>query len=331
MQLRTVLLLLVALSMAGATAFLVNGWLTANKTPVVQAGEAPAPKPMTEVLVATEELMTGTFLKPDHLEWRPWPKDGINEGYYVKGQSTAADFEGAIVRSRLYPGEPITKRRVVHPGEKGFLAAVLEPGLRAIAVPVDATSGVAGFVFPGDLVDVLLTLRANVRPDEEEGGQAEVRHFSQTLLSGIRVLGVDQVVDNENNGPRVAKTATLEVTSRQAERIAVALQLGELSLTLHSIGREGPEAAPEILIGGANADTTADTSADTTGRESTGTTARTAARADGAAPGGGQAATYTRDMDVLDMMGDPWGLPYPNGVGPKVNIVRGSDSSVARF
>ncbi|HOT83187.1 MAG TPA: Flp pilus assembly protein CpaB, partial [Candidatus Defluviicoccus seviourii] len=161
MQLRSVLLLVVALAMAGTTAFLVNGWVSkrqpvAEVRPVVQ--EPAVPK--IEILVAKGELATGTFLKPDQLRWQPWPEDGVNEGYFVKGKVSEKDFDGSVVRARLYAGEPITKERVIHAGEQGFLAAVLEPGKRAISVPVDATRGVAGFVFPGDLVDVLLSLKS---------------------------------------------------------------------------------------------------------------------------------------------------------------------------
>ncbi|HRW59300.1 MAG TPA: Flp pilus assembly protein CpaB [Defluviicoccus sp.] len=306
MQLRSVLLLVVALAMAGTTAFLVNGWVSkrqpvAEVRPVVQ--EPAVPK--IEILVAKGELATGTFLKPDQLRWQPWPEDGVNEGYFVKGKVSEKDFDGSVVRARLYAGEPITKERVIHAGEQGFLAAVLEPGKRAISVPVDATRGVAGFVFPGDLVDVLLSLKSSVTSEAEGGGGgAATRFFSQTILSGVRVLGVDQAVDSEGGKPKVAKTATLEVTPKQAERIAVALELGELSLTLHSISK--PEADLEGLT-------------------------RAASKGNGVGPAPAPAKSYTRDMDVLEMIGDPWGLPVPNGLGQKANVVRGSESQVVRF
>lgn len=304
MQMRSVLLLGVALAMAGATAFLVNGWVSNRHQAAEARPAAPAPAvPKIEILVANADLATGTFLKPDQLRWQPWPEDGVNGGYFVKGKAAEKDFEGSVVRSRLYAGEPITKERVVYAGEQGFLAAVLEPGKRAISVPVDATRGVAGFVFPGDLVDVLLSLKSSVTSEEEGGGGgAATRFFSQTILSGVRVLGVDQAVDSEGGKPKVAKTATLEVTPKQAERIAVALELGELSLTLHSIAK--PEADLEGLT-------------------------RTASKGNGIAPA--PAKSYTRDMDVLEMIGDPWGLPVPNGLGQKANVVRGSESKVVRF
>ncbi|MCP5365588.1 MAG: Flp pilus assembly protein CpaB [Hyphomicrobiales bacterium] len=297
MQMRTIILLVVALAMAGGTAFMAKSWLESNKpVPQVQKTE-PVEEEMAEILVATKELATGMFIKPDHLRWQKWPEEGVSDNYIVKGEGSGEEsFAGAVVRSRLYVGEPITADRVVHPGEQGFLAAVLEPGKRAISVPVDATRGVAGFVFPGDQVDVLLTIKVSVIA-EEEGGQAETRYFSQTLMDAVRVLGVDQDVDNEGGGARVAKTATLEVTPKQAERIAVALELGELSLTLHSIAKEDEDGTTKVAQ------------------------ASKQRRKD----------SYTRDVDVLDMMGDPMGLPYPNGFGPQATVIRGAEANSVRF
>jgi pilus assembly protein CpaB len=306
MQLRSILLLLVAVATAGGTAFMVNGLLTDSRQPTTEAEQAVVPQtPMTEVLVTKKEIAVGTFIKPEHLRWQPWPEEGLNGGYVVKGQATEKDFEGAVVRTRLYAGEPITKERVIHPGEQGFLAAVLEPGKRAVSVPVDATSGVAGFVFPGDRVDVLLTLKSTVATEEEGSSSSATRYFSQTLLTDVRVLGIDQAVDKEAGGAKVAKTATFEVTPKQAERIAVALQAGELSLALHSIARQ--EADLDAL------------------------TSKNATEGGKTQAAGVATRTYTRDMDVLDMMGDPLGLPYPSGVGPKVNIIRGGETKVVRF
>jgi pilus assembly protein CpaB len=237
MNLRTILLLVFALGAAGATAFVANALMGGKSEPVV----ASAPRqeqPKTFVLVAKEELPTGTFIKPDALTWQQWPEDGVREGYLVQGQSSESDLEGAVVRTRLFAGEPITSERVVHAGEQGFLAAVLEPGKRAVSVPVDATRGVAGFVFPGDWVDVVLSMKTQVSVMDGDKKEKETRYFSETLLPGVRVLGIDQIIDNTDGQARVAKTATLEVTSKQAEAIAIALEIGTLSLSLHSLVRE---------------------------------------------------------------------------------------------
>ncbi len=302
MQPRSVILLVVALVLAGGTAFLVNGWLAANRQVVVEQTPAAPPPPRTEVLVVKEEIATGTFLRSEHLRWQTWPEDGVAKGYIVRGKGSEKDLEGAVVRARLYAGEPVTPERVVHRGEQGFLAAVLEPGKRAVALPVDATRGVGGFIFPGDLVDVLLTVKSSVQAESDDGAKPETRYFSQTLLAGVRVIGIDQAIDSDGATAKVAKTATVEVTPKEAERITIALELGELSLTLHSIARNDGDATA---------------AADNRKPDKAG------------APAG--VRTYTRDTDVLDMMGDPWGLPYPNGVGPKVTIVRGGDAKIVRF
>src|SRR5512132_1291850 len=207
MNIRTVVLLTVALAVAGLTALLVNGWLAGQKLVVqVQAPAVAAPPPPPEILVAKKALPAGTFVKPDELEWRPWPQEGLTEAYLVKGKAGEKDLAGAVVRTQLYAGEPITTARVVHPGEQGFLAAVLDPGKRAVAVPVDDTSVVAGFVFPCDFVDVILTVKRTVSDEGSEGN--ETRQFSETLLSDVRVLAIDQTLDNNSGAAKGGKNAT---------------------------------------------------------------------------------------------------------------------------
>lgn len=297
---RTILLLLLAASTAGGTAWFVNGQLNKRSAPPIVAA-APAPTPMTEILVAKKELATGTFIKPEFVTWQIWPKDAVAAGYLVKGTVPEHDLAGAVVRSRLYAGEPLTKDRVLHPGEKGFLAAVIETGKRAVAVPVDATSGVGGFVFPGDSVDVLLTLGRAVEVEDDGSNKKEKRHFSQTLLTDVRVLGIDQTIDGQGASAKVAKTATLEVTPKQAEKLAVARGLGDLSLSLRSIGRNEVELEALTAL----------------------------ARHRSQAPG--TAGSYTRDSDILSMIGDPLGLPMPGVSSARLNILRGSEATVVRY
>lgn len=299
MNIRRLLPLGVALAIAGVTAWVVNGQL-AQRKPVAEAALAPtvsAPE-LPEVLVAKTALPAGTFITTDQLVWRPWPKDGIDEAYLVRGKAAEKDLSGAVVRAHLHAGEPITASRVVHPGEQGFLAAVLEPGQRAVTMPLDPASGVAGFVFPGDFVDVLFTLKRTVAGEGEDA--AEVRQFSQTLLTDVRVLAIDQTLDNENASAKVGKTATLQVTTRQAERVVLAMSMGTLSLSLRSLTRgetDGQRPAAE------------------------GQWSRPRTAGD----------TYTRDTDVLFMIGDPLGLPPPASLRRKVVVMRGSESKQDRF
>ncbi|WP_420418987.1 Flp pilus assembly protein CpaB [Pacificispira sp.] len=172
----------------------------------------------------------GTFLNLDQFVWTPFPSSNLPETYLTRATLGEEGLTGAVIRGAITSGEPLTSGRVIRPGDRGFLAAVLRPGLRAVSVPVDATTGIAGFVFPGDRVDLLLT-------HEIELSQRVKRLATETVLTDIRVLAVDQRTDDTEGEPTLAKTATLEVDSKSAEVIAVALRMGRLSLALRSLAQ----------------------------------------------------------------------------------------------
>lgn len=241
MNIRTFLFLGAALIMAGATAFLARGWLDAQRAALLasmqqpQEQGSPAP-PTTYVLVAQNHMPTGHFVQPEDLSWQAWPEDTLMFGYVRKGEGSIELFVGTVVRTPMTPGEPITEARVVRPGERGFLAAVLNPGMRAVAAKIDATSGVAGFIFPGDRVDIILTHSVKIvglnptDPDEEI-----TRKAGETVLHDVRVLAINQTTYNEEGQPLVGKTVTLEVTPKQAEMVRVTAAMGRLSLSLRSL------------------------------------------------------------------------------------------------
>ena len=229
MPLRRILLIALALCAAGVTIAIGHAWRAPER--VAQA-PAPVESKNTRILVASGSLSAGQFIRPENLHWQVWPPEGLNPLYAVEGKAKIEDYVGAVVRSAMGDGEPVTEGRLVRPGDRGFLAAVLTPGYRALTVPVTVSSGLAGFVFPGDHVDLLLTMTI-----AESGGEKRQRHAAETLLTDLRVLAVDQRVDDQSKDVVVAKTATLEVTPKQAETIAVAADIGTLSLTLRSIGR----------------------------------------------------------------------------------------------
>jgi pilus assembly protein CpaB len=299
------LLLVLALGAAGAAAYVVNGLVArrpAAPAPVA-AAQQPVVNPTVKVLVAKRELPTGTFVKAADLDWRDWPEAGLPETFTRTGKGSEKDFEGAVVRSHLFAGEPIVHNRLVQPGDRGFLAAVLTPGRRAVAVPIDATRGAGGFIFPGDRVDVLLSLKQT--PALEDGEASGTRYFAETLLNDVRVLAIDQSVNLQNGQAKTGKTATLEVTPKQAEQLAVGSSLGDLSLSLRSLQMPaGPHAASSLAPPG------------------DGGLSRATPLAPAATPGSHPA--YTRDTDVLFMIGDPLGLPPVGGFKKKVNVLRGS-------
>ena len=156
MRARTLILLLVAVMLAGGTGMLVRSRLAQRRT--VEAEAAPMPPPAQKsILVARGAIARGQIVKPADVAWQIWPDASVDRAYIQKGTKTIEDFTGWVAREPLGPGEPVTENKMVAPGSRGFLAAVLRPGMRAVSVPVTRTSGISGFVFPGDQVDILIT------------------------------------------------------------------------------------------------------------------------------------------------------------------------------
>lgn len=182
------------------------------------------------VLVTKSNLQPGTFIKiNDHLAFIDMRGKSEKPEWLRKKDINISNFEGAVVRSLLKAGEPLDKAKVVTPKEGGFMSAVLYPGMRAISVGVNVVSANAGFIFPGDRVDLLLT-------HEIGSTEGNTSHVTETVTENVRVLAIDQQVNNVNNKAFVPKTVTLEVTPKQAEEILVAQELGKISLILRSQG-----------------------------------------------------------------------------------------------
>jgi pilus assembly protein CpaB len=236
MGLRRIIVLLIAVVAAGGTAMYARSWIEGQQTNIA-AVAAPAPEQKHEVLVAELDLAAGSFVKPQHLRWQRWPTDDVPDTYVLKGVRPDDEMIGAVVRSRIATGEPITDGAVVKPGDRGFLAAVLNPGMRAVSVPITPTSANSGLIFPGDRIDLILT--QTLLPSEGEGG---ARRVSETVLKNIRIIAMgvetgDDAEAGKNN--EKAKTATFEVTPAQAETVALLTELGKLSLSLRSLAVDG--------------------------------------------------------------------------------------------
>ena len=247
MDVKKVALLIGALVIAVVTAVMAKNMFTgagaeqANAAPVVPAG----PK----VLVAKKALPVGTIIDAESLGFQAWPKELVQNAYYTEG-TPDADVQkliGTVVRNPITAGQPLTKGALVGPNDRGFLAAALGPGMRAVTVPVSNTSGVAGFIFPGDRVDMVLT------QDVAGGGEGPPLKVSETVIRNLRVLATDQRVDSKNEeGKTVVKTfstVTLEATPRIAEKIAVAQSMGSLSLALRSIADNTAELERAVAAG----------------------------------------------------------------------------------
>ncbi|UUL81394.1 Flp pilus assembly protein CpaB [Sphingomonas qomolangmaensis] len=244
---RKIILLVGALVIAAVTAFMARTLMQGSAAPVAGAQQA-APVSSVKVLVATRALPVGTILGPESMKFQPWPEELIQNAYHLEGQTDLKALQGTVVRFAVPAGQPIAQGSLVRPGDRGFLAAALGPGMRAVTVPVSAQSAVAGFVFPGDRVDLILTQSV------PGGGDGEPLKASETVLRNLRVLATDQRVDNQTDeaGKTVVSTystVTVEVTPKIAEKIAVAQTVGDLSLSLRSIADNATELEEAIASG----------------------------------------------------------------------------------
>jgi pilus assembly protein CpaB len=216
---------------AGGVAALLAG--RSEKPPA-----APAPQqvqiPAVEVLVARGDIGLGQTVSGGDMQWVSWPANAASGNFITKTNRPDAleSLSGAIARAPFVAGEPIRDAKLVQAKGSGFMAAILPPGMRAASVAIAPETGAGGFILPNDRVDVILTQRD--RAAEKLTG-SEV-HVSETILKNVRVLAIDQNVE-EKNGQRVVigKTATLELSPGQTESLSLAQKLGSISLALRSI------------------------------------------------------------------------------------------------
>jgi len=247
MDVKKVALLIGALVIAVVTAVMAKNMFTGAGAE--QAAAAPVVPMGPKVLVARKALPVGTIIDAESLAFQAWPKELVQNAYYTEG-APDADMQkliGTVVRNPVTAGQPLTKGSMVGPNDRGFLAAALGPGMRAVTVPVSLTSGVAGFIFPGDRVDMVLT------QEVQGGGDGPPLKVSETIIRNLRVLATDQRIDSKNEeGKTEVKTfatVTFEATPRIAEKIAVSQSMGSLSLALRSIADNSAELERAVAAG----------------------------------------------------------------------------------
>ncbi|HYJ81813.1 MAG TPA: Flp pilus assembly protein CpaB [Allosphingosinicella sp.] len=247
MDVKKLMLLIGALIVAAVTAVTAKNMFSGAGAP--SAAAKPAIPAGPEVLVATRSLPVGTIIDAEAFRFQRWPEGLVQPAYYIKGKPGVrpADLVGTVVRNEITAGQPFTQGSLIKPGERGFLAAALGPGMRAVTVAVSATSGVAGFVFPGDRVDIVLT------QEVAGGGDGTPLKVSETVMRNVRVLATDQRMDAKGeDGKAVVQRfsmVTLEATPKIAEKIAVAQRIGDLSLSLRSLADNSAELERAIASG----------------------------------------------------------------------------------
>ena len=248
MDVKKIALLVGALLVAAVTAVLAKNMFAGASAPEATAAVAAPVGP--KILVARKALVVGTIVDTESFTYQPWPEELMQSAYYTEGSpdSDPSKLIGTVVRNPVTAGQPLTRGTLVGPQDRGFLAAALGPGMRAITIKTDSdTGGVGGFVFPGDRVDLVLT------QEVEGGGDGPALKVSETIVRNLRVLAIDQKVDSkgEDGKTEILKpdTVTLEATPRIAEKIAVSQAMGKLSLSLRSIADTTAELERAVASG----------------------------------------------------------------------------------
>ena len=250
MVLRIVLFAVIGLGSAG---FGILGWLGLQGAPTQTAAPAPVRPETRKVLVAAQALVAGSLVKPENVSAAEVEVTAVKPGAWADAPANRSELVGAMIRHSMSPGETIVPADVMRPGEHGFLAAVLSPGARAISIGVDAVSGTAGLIWPGDRVDVILTQQLDGTT------QAPGRRVAgETVLHAARVIAIDQRMvqgaANSSGDSVTNKTVTVEVSPDEAERVSVGMRLGKLSLIVvaadHVAEAHGKHAPKTVTWGG---------------------------------------------------------------------------------
>ncbi|WP_439470848.1 Flp pilus assembly protein CpaB [Brevundimonas sp.] len=287
-----IIVICIAAVAAIGLALVVRAMGSPSGQPATVAAAAPVEsRPMAKVLVAAKDLQPGQRLTEGDMEWKDWPVDEVNPVFITDGSvpipsaaaapaqpaaddkpagavasvtraatdiatgGAKADYVGSVVREPILAGEPIVMRKIVRAGDSGYMAAYLEPGMRAMAIRVTVETAAGGFILPGDRVDVVLTRETNLsNMGASEGDRS--KFTSATVMQNIKVLAIDQSTRaGDDEQAVIGATATLEVGPRDAEALALAKSEGELSLILRSYadtgGPSGRTARPEVRQSGA--------------------------------------------------------------------------------
>jgi pilus assembly protein CpaB len=215
-----------------------------NKPPVEKTVEVEVKTKETEVLVARADIGLGQLANESLLRWQAWPEEAATAGYITRKTNPNAmnELSGSIARIPVMAGEPITGQKLVKAGQGGILAAILPAGMRAVSTKIKEETAAGRLILPNDRVDVILIRRLRGRNGQEE-------FVSDTLFRNVRVLAIGQQIESKE-GKKVAETnantATLELTSRQSEMLALANSMGEISLSLRSVADLDAEGAGPI-------------------------------------------------------------------------------------
>ena len=235
MRIIAILVLVFGVALAGGALFFASEYFKE-----LNASMAQQQGPETvKVLVAKTALGYGATLQQENLQWVEWPRAVVPPGSFTSVEALLGEKgdQRRIVLRAIEPGEPILEGKITKFGESPRMSMNLGAGMRAVSIKIDAVSGVAGFVVAGDRVDILLT--------RTQQGQL----VSSVILQDITIIAVDQSANSETTRARLGSTVTVEVNAVQAQKLALARQVGKLSLTLRGIGETSDEVLEPVTVG----------------------------------------------------------------------------------
>jgi pilus assembly protein CpaB len=241
MRARSVMTLSVGVLLAGAAVYMIDQQLAHVAAPQVVAAQPEIV--LGRIVVAARELARGDHIRSEYLKEVDWPASSIMDGSFGSiGQLIGDGSDERRVRRSLVAGEPVLAAKVSGFGGRDTLGETIDPKKRAVSIAVNDVSGVSGFLLPGDRVDILLTRQL-------EGARSNDGLVTEVVLQNIRVLAIDQLTDEQREKPQIARTATVEVDPDEAQKLALAMQVGTLSLALRNIVATEPSQVTRIRVG----------------------------------------------------------------------------------
>lgn len=250
MRANTVIMIVLAGVFGVLAVVLANIWLAGQRNAMAKGDGAQR----DTVVVAAMPLKFGDPLSADKLREIPWPAGAIPAGAFKTTKDALAGEGTRQALQTISANEPILTSKITGPGQRATLSAVLGEGMKAVSIRVNDVLGVAGFVFPGDRVDVLLT-----RTARGDGGAD--KSFVDVLLQSMKVLAVDQVADESKDSPTVVKSVTLEVSTKDAQKLTLAAGAGQLSLALRQAAASKGETTERVTLSDLTGETPADVAA----------------------------------------------------------------------
>ncbi|WP_347404258.1 Flp pilus assembly protein CpaB [Mesorhizobium sp. WSM4898] len=247
MRANTIIMIILAGVFGVLAVVLANMWLANQRSAMAKPGDLPR----DTIVVAAVPLKFGDSLSDDKLREIPWPAGAVPAGAFKTSKDLLAGEGTKQALQAIGVNEPVLASKITGPGQRATLSAVLTEGMKAVSIRVNDVLGVAGFVFPGDRVDVLLTrtVRSSDGPDKS---------FVDVLLQSVKVLAVDQVADESKDSPTVVKAVTVEVSTKDAQKLTLAAGAGQLSLALRQAAASKGETTERVTLSDLTGDTPED-------------------------------------------------------------------------